>query len=301
MSKTLPAPGAADVHVLSAAELLEAGEAERQAKERSQRATRNKWNVLAPMVTFALFIGLWYFVSYARMNANRRRVALPGPHDVLTEGFLTWSNYKQILTAMLVSGRVALIGLVASTIIGIGVAVLMNSAKWAERSIFPYAVVIQTLPILALVPLFNIWFSSGVFPRVLTCILIAVFPVITNTLFGLKSSEQAHHDLFTLHKASRMRRLVRLELPAALPAIFTGLRIAAGGSVIGAIVGDFFFRKGDLGIGRLIDNYAKQVRMPELIAAAATASMLGISIFMLFGWISNRVLRSWHESVKGKM
>jgi NitT/TauT family transport system permease protein len=284
----------------TAAELLEAGEAERQAKQRSQQASQNVWNVVAPIITFSLFIGAWYFVSYARMNANRRRVALPGPHDVLTEGFLTWSNYKQILKAMLISGRVALIGLIASTIIGIGVAVLMNSARWAERSIFPYAVVIQTLPILALVPLFNIWFSSGVFPRVLTCILIAVFPIITNTLFGLKSSEQAHHDMFTLHKASRLRRLVRLELPAALPAIFTGLRIAAGGSVIGAIVGDFFFRKGDLGIGRLIDNYAKQVRMPELIAAAITASLLGILIFVLFGWISNRVLRSWHESVKGK-
>jgi NitT/TauT family transport system permease protein len=298
MTSTLPtdAPPAP-----TADQLLEAGEADRLARAKAARASRNKWNYLAPVITFALFIGLWYFISYGRMNANRRRVALPGPHDVLTEGFLTWSNYKLILEALLVSGRVALIGLVASTIIGVGIAILMNSARWAERSIFPYAVGIQTTPILALVPLFSIWFAAGIFPRVLTCVLIAVFPVITNTLFGLKSSEQAHHDLFTLHKSSKIRRLLWLELPAALPSIFTGLRIAAGGSVIGAIVGDFFFRKGDLGLGRLIDNYAKQVRMPELIAAALTASMFGIAIFVLFGWISNRVLRSWHESVKGKM
>jgi NitT/TauT family transport system permease protein len=288
-----PAPTAAD--------LLEAGEAERQAQEKSVRASRNKWNYLAPMITFALFIGLWYFVSYGRMNANRRRVALPGPHDVLTVGFLKWSNFKLILEALLVSGRVALIGLVSSTILGIGIAIIMNSARWAERSVFPYTVAIQTTPILALVPLFNIWFASGIFPRVLTCILIAVFPIITNTLFGLKSSEQAHHDLFTLHKSSGRRRLMWLQLPAALPSIFTGLKIAAGGSVIGAIVGDFFFRKGDLGLGRLIDTYSKQVRSSELIAAALTASLFGIAIFVLFGWLSNRVLRNWHESVKGKL
>ncbi len=262
-------------------------------------------NVVPPAIVFAIVIGVWYFISYGVMNENRRKVALPPPHEVLTEGFLTWEDragLKPILEAMQVTGFVALVGLLIATVIGMGMAIAMNRAKWIERSIFPYAVFIQTLPILALVPLIKLWADTGVKGRIIACVLVAIFPIITNTLFGLQSADRTHHDLFTLHKANRWTRLVKLELPGAMPAIFTGLRIAAGGSVIGAIVGDFFFRKGSIGVGRLIDNYQKDgLRTAELFATAIVSSLFGISIFVIFGFVGNRYLRNWHDSASNDL
>jgi NitT/TauT family transport system permease protein len=255
--------------------------------------------VIPPMFTFGLFIGLWYFISYVMMNERRRNVALPPPHQVIDEGLLLWhpkKGIRPILEAMLVTGRVALIGLAISVVLGMLIAIVMNLSKGFERAIFPYAVVIQTLPVLALVPIIILWSGFALKSRVIVCVLIAIFPVITNTLFGLQSADRTHHDLFTLNRVSRFTRLWKMELPGAMPAIFTGLRIAAGGSVIGAIVGDFFFRKGDIGIGRLIDNYSKDLRVEETFVAAAVSSLFGILIFVLFGALSTRVLRNWHES-----
>lgn len=267
----------------------------------ARRWRRIAANVGAPLVTFALIIGVWYWVSYVIMTPNRRRVALPAPHTVLDEGFLVWDTrrgIRPILEAMLVTGRVALIGLFVAAVLGMAIAVVMSLSSVLERAIFPYAVVIQTVPILALVPLLTIWFGSGLMPRVITCVLIAIFPIITNTLFGLHSAERAHHDLFTLHRAPVRVRMWKLMLPGAMPAIFTGLRIAAGGAVIGAVVGDFFFRRGDIGIGRRIANYANDTRAPELFAAVIVASGFGVLIFVLFGALANRVLGSWHDSAR---
>lgn len=256
-------------------------------------------DVAPPVILFWLIIGVWYFVSYVMMNEQRRGVALPPPHVVISDGLLVWDErrgVRPVLEAMLVTGRVALIGLVISTVLGMTIAILMNLSRGMERAIFPYAVVVQTLPILALVPIITIWFGFGLTSRLIATVLIAIFPVITNTFFGLQSADRQHHDLFTLNKVSRLTRLWKMELPGAMPAIFTGLRIAAGGAVIGAIVGDFFFRRGDIGIGRLIDNYAKDLRTPELFVAAITSSLFGIIVFVLVGVLSDRVLRSWHDS-----
>ena len=150
-----------------------------------------------------------------------------------------------------------MVGLAIAIVLGMLFAILMSQAKWVERSLFPYAVVLQTIPILALVPLIGFWFEFNFRSRVIVCVLIAIFPIINNTLFGLLSADQGQHDLFTLHDSSRFTRLWRLQLPAGMPAIFSGFRISAGLAVIGAIVGDFFFRQGDPGIGKLIDNYSR--------------------------------------------
>ena len=180
--------------------------------------------------------------------------------------------------------------------LGIGIAVAMSQARWVERSLFPWAVVLQTVPILAIVPLIGFWWGFDFRSRVLVCVLIAIFPMITNTLFGLRSAPAGLHDLFSLRRASRWTRLEKLEFPAALPAIFVGLRISAGLSVIGAIVGDFFFRQGDPGIGRLIDNYRAELASEQLFAAIAASSLLGIAAFALVGWAGELVVGRWHES-----
>lgn len=259
----------------------------------------NYLNWLAPLITFFAIIGVWYCISYLRMDEVRRRTALPPPHKVVSDGFLTWHErrgIRPILESLFVTAQVALIGLLISVVLGILIAIVMNSAKWAEKSIFPYAVVLQVTPILALVPLLRNWFGFGIPSRVVVCVLIAIFPIITNTLFGLQSTDKDHHDLFNLHRASRFTRLMKLELPGALPAIFTGLRIAAGGCVIGAVVGDFFFRQGAIGVGRLLDNYQKDTRIAELMAATICACLFGIAVFACVGWLSKRMLSTWHES-----
>lgn len=270
--------------------------------ETAKKAGRDRLvRTAAPAAMFVLIIGVWYFISYVRMDEVRRRTALPPPHTVLTDGFLVWEDRRglqPILEALLVTGRVALIGLAISIIFGVIIAILMNTARWVENSVFPYAVVLQVTPILALVPLIRNWFGFGISSRVVVCVLIAIFPVITNTLFGLQSAQESHHDLFNLHGVGRWSRLWKLELPGALPAIFTGLRIAAGGCVIGAVVGDFFFRQGAIGIGRLIDNYQKDTRIPELLTATICACVFGIVIFLIVSWMSNRALRSWHDSAR---
>ncbi len=214
-------------------------------------------DVLPPVILLVFIVGVWYFVAYVMMSEQRRGVALPPPHVVVTDGLLVWDDrrgIRPIFEALLVTGRVAVIGLVISTVLGMLIAIVMNLSRGLERAIFPYAVVVQTLPILALVPIITIWFGFGMQSRLIATVLIAIFPVITNTFFGLQSADRQHHDLFTLNRVNRFTRLWKMELPGAMPAIFTGLRIAAGGAVIGAIVGDFFFRRGEIGIGRLIDN-----------------------------------------------
>ena len=275
------------------------GDVETDPDEKKSSKALALWAYLAPLITFVLIIGVWYFISYVRMDAVRRRTALPAPHTVFEDGLLVWEDrrgLKPILEALLVTSRVALIGLGISIAIGVLLAIAMNTAKWAERSIFPYAVIIQVTPILALVPLIRNWYGFGIPARVVVCVLIAIFPVITNTLFGLQSAKEGHHDLFTLHHANWFTRLWRLEMPGAMPAFLTGLRIAAGGSVIGAVVGDFFFRQGQIGLGRLIDNYQKDTRIPELFTATIVACLFGIIIFLIVGWISSRTLKHWHES-----
>jgi NitT/TauT family transport system permease protein len=250
---------------------------------------------LPPLVVLIAVLGAWYAVSYLLLSPDRRFL-VPPPHAVVQIGFLTWDNLIELLQALSLSARVALLGLAIAVALGMGVAILMHQARWIERSIYPYAVILQTIPILALVPLFGFWFGFGLVSRVLVCVLIALFPIIANTLFGLQSVEPHQHDLFTLHGAGRLRRLWKLELPAALPAIFTGLRISAGASVIGAIVGDFFFKQGEPGIGILIDLYRSRLQSEQLFAAVISSSLFGVVVFWCFGYLSRRVTSRWHES-----
>ena len=157
---------------------------------------------------------------------------------------------------------------------------------------YPYAVVLQTIPILAIVPLIGFAFGFNFRSRVLVCVLIALFPIITNTLFGLLSVDHGQHDLFTLHGVGRWQRLWKLQFPAALPNIFTGLRISAGLSVIGAVVGDFFFVQGPPGHRRPDQPLQRPPRIRPAVRGghhglAARAS----STFVFVGFIAQRVDR----------
>jgi NitT/TauT family transport system permease protein len=261
----------------------------------SHARTRTIAQIAAPLMVFLLVMGVWLFISYFALEP-RRRFLMPPPQDVLATGLLNPSNLATILAGLWSTTQVALVGLALAIAFGTLIAIAMIQARWVEWSIYPWAVVLQTIPILAIVPLIGFWFQFGFNSRVLVCVLIALFPIVTNTLFGLKSTDQAHHDLFSLMHASRWQRLSKLQFPGALPAIVSGWRIAAGLSVIGAIVGDFFFRQGEPGIGRLIDDYRARLQSEQLFASVALSSLLGLVVFWGFGLLGQLLVGSWHES-----
>jgi NitT/TauT family transport system permease protein len=252
-------------------------------------------DLVPPAIVFALFIGVWYAFSYWLLD-KQRRFLVPPPHKVINTSFFNAGNRAALLDSLWLSTKVAMIGLLIAVLIGIALAVVMSQAKWAERSIYPYAVALQTVPILALTPLIGFWFDFNFKSRVIVCVIIALFPIIANTLFGLQSVDRGHHDLFRLHGAGRLTRLFKLQFPAALPAVFTGLRISAGLSVVGAIVGDFFFRQGKPGLGILIDVYQHRLQTEQMIGALIHSVLLGVVTFWIFGIIGNKVVGSWHDS-----
>lgn len=258
------------------------------------RTRRSALAVIGPVAVFAVLIGVWYFISNVVLDPDLQFL-LPPPHQIITEGFGDPDIRVELLEALGRTTQVALTGLAAAIVIGAVWGILMAMAKWAESALFPYAVLLQCIPILALVPLIGFWFGFGFFARVLVCILIALFPMISNTLFGLQSVERGQLELFRLQKASRWTVLRKLQFPAALPAIFAGMRISAGLAVVGAIVGDFFFRQGNPGIGILLSNYASRLQGPPLFAAILVAAFLGFAIFWIFGRLRTLAVGRWYD------
>lgn len=256
------------------------------------------WRTVVPVVAaFMVAIAIWLVVSYLLLNPSRRFL-VPPPQEVLETSFLDGTHLEPMLAALGLTAQVALLGLAIAAVLGIVVAIVMSQASWLERAIYPYAVVLQTVPILAIVPLIGLWFDYGFTSRVIVCVIIALFPMIANTLFGIQSAPRAAHDLLTLNKASRWQRLTKLQLPAALPAIFAGLRTSSGLSVIGAIVGDFFFKQGAPGIGTLLDVYRARLQSDDLFAAIILASLFGVVVFTVFTIGGKFVVGSWHGNTR---
>ncbi|WP_165067977.1 ABC transporter permease [Marisediminicola senii] len=255
-----------------------------------------------PLVVFAVIVAAWIALA-AILDASPPHVLLPSPLRIVVDSFSTETLDGQpnqpitgeLLNAIALTMQVALSGLAISIVVGIVWAILMSQARWVERSLFPYAVILQCVPILALVPLIGNTIDYGIEARILVCVLISLFPMVSNTLFGLQSVERSQRELFKLQKASRWTVLTKLQLPNALPAIFAGMRISAGLAIVGAIVGDFFFRRGQPGLGILISNYQSRLQTPELFAAVIVAALLGVLIFLIFGWISKLAVGRWYE------
>lgn len=248
-----------------------------------------------PLLSLAVGLLAWSGVSYLVLDPQRRFM-LPPPVDVLRNSLLNWTHLEPMVAALSVTAQVTLAGFLVAVVVGIGTGVLMCQAHWLEKVIYPYAVVVQVIPILAIVPLIGLWLGYGMAARTLVCVLIAVFPIITNTHFGIRSVDRGMHELFTVSGATRWDRLRKLELPAALPAILTGVRTAAGLVVVGAIIGDMFFAKGQPGIGTLLDVYRGRLQSDDLIAAIVLASLFGVLVFGAMGLLTRLVVGRWHES-----
>jgi NitT/TauT family transport system permease protein len=202
-------------------------------------------------------------------------------------------NRDELSAAMAKTSTGALVGFALSTLSGIVIAVLLSSSRAIQRSFYPYAVFFQIVPIIAIAPLLVIWFGYGMKTVIASAFIVSIFPVIANTLQGLLSTDPALRDLFRLYGASSTVTLVKLRFPAALPQILTGLRVASGLAVIGAIVGEFI---GGAGLGSVVDVARTQQRVDKVFAAVLLASVLGLALFGLINLISAVTLRRWHAS-----
>lgn len=256
------------------------------------------WTRLAgpPLLVFVAIVAIWYGVNASL--SDRKKFLVPTLDEVITDGYGNATIRHQILESLWQTSKVVLVGLLIAALIGIAWAVAMSMAKWVERSTYPYAVILQTIPILAIVPLIGVWFGYEFRARVVVTVMIALFPMVSNTLFGLQSVDRSLHELFQLQKAPRGTVLAKLMFPAALPAIFVGLRTSAGLAVVGAIVGDFFFQRGTPGLGSLLQVYTRVLNTPALFAAIFVASLLGVLVFGLFGVTSKLAVGRWYEPVK---
>jgi len=248
-----------------------------------------------PIGVLALIIGFWYLLSMVVL-APDRRFLLPPPHQVVTDGLLNGPVIRDISRSLGLTALVAVTGLAVAIVIGIAWGVGMSQARWIELSLFPYAVVLQCIPILALVPLIGFWFGYDFTARMIVCVMIALFPMVSNTLFGLQSVDVSQRELFRLQHASRWTTLTKLQFPAALPAIFAGLRISAGLAVVGAIVGDFFFRRGTPGLGSLMSVYQSRLQAAELFTAIIVAALFGVVVFWLFGVLRGLAVGGWYDT-----
>jgi NitT/TauT family transport system permease protein len=246
-----------------------------------------------PLLVFVLFIGLWSLLALTVYGD--RNYLLPRPWDVAQSA---WENRSELWAATRITLSEAFAGFGLAIVVGMAFAIVMSQAKVLERSLYPYAVMLQTVPIVAVAPVIVLWFGYNQTSVIVISFMIAVFPVLNNTLLGLLSTDRNHLDLFRLHHASRVRQFRKLRLPQAIPSLFAGLRISAGLSVIGAIVGEFIIGSGGSSGGLGVKVIFAQGKLDTnlLFAEVVAATLLGFSFFVLVSYIGNLLLRSWHES-----
>ncbi|MBM7571132.1 ABC transporter permease [Aquibacillus albus] len=247
---------------------------------------------LGPIVAFIIFIALWQAIP---VLLGLKHYILPKPTDVVEATIKDWDL---LWPAVQITVIESVTGFLVSAVVGIFISILLASSKILERSIYPYAIILQTIPVVAVAPIVVIWFGAGFNAIVVISFLIGFFPIISNTLMGLNSVDKNMDELFTLYNASKWQRMWKLRIPAALPFIMAGLKISCTLSIVGAIVGEYVagIGGGKGGLGYAITVAAIQVKTPYLFACGIAAAILGISFYLLVSLFSHLMLRSWHES-----
>jgi NitT/TauT family transport system permease protein len=251
--------------------------------------------LVLPVIVLAVGIAAWELV--VRVNDIKPYV-LPAPSVIFVTLIADWGVLSQSLLTTLWT---TLEGFAAAAIGGVALALLFNLSKWLEYSLFPYAVVLQVTPVIAIAPLLLIYLSQPT--AVVVCAwIVAFFPVLSNTTLGLNSVDRNLAGLFRLYGASRLQTLCFLKLPAALPFILGGLRIAGGLSLIGAVVAEIAAGSAGAGSGLAyrIAESGYRLNIPRMFAALLLLSAAGIVIYGMLALTSHLVLRRWHESALGK-
>jgi NitT/TauT family transport system permease protein len=246
---------------------------------------------LAPWLAFALALAGWE--AMVRLNETPPYI-LPAPSLVLRTLVADWDILS---AALLVTLRTTLLALALASAGGLALALVFARWRWSERALFPFAVVLQVTPIIAIAPLLLVYLETEA--AVLTCaFIVAFFPILSNAVLGLRSADRNLVELYELYGASRWAQLRLLRLPSALPYFLGGLRIGGGLALIGAIVAEIAAGAAGKGAGlafRIVEA-GYRLNVPRMFAALTLVSLAGIAIYMAFSALSRLSLRRWHDS-----
>jgi NitT/TauT family transport system permease protein len=248
--------------------------------------------ILAPIAVGILILFFWE--AMVRIKGIPPYI-LPGPLLIVQTLINDWGTLSE---ALVITLRITFAALAAAIFVGVALAVLFTQSKWLEKSLFPYAVILQVTPIVAIAPLIIIWVGDIKLSLLICAWIVAFFPILSNTIIGLNSADHNLINLFQLYGASRWQTLRYLRLPAALPFFLAGLKISGGLALIGAVVAEFVAGSGGSASGlayRILES-GYQLRIPRMFAALLLISLSGIAIFFVTSIIAHLALRRWHES-----
>jgi NitT/TauT family transport system permease protein len=248
--------------------------------------------VAAPVIVLTIVVITWEIFARAWPVAP---YLLPKPSEILRSFVVSGAD---LMDGLLWTTLAAVAGFAGSALAGVLIAVALSSSVLIRRAFYPYTLFFQTVPIIAIAPMLLFWLGPGLQSVAVCAFIVSVFPVIANTLTGLLSTDPALSDLFRLYGAGRMESLWKLRLPSALPGIFTGLRVAAGLSVIGTVIAEFLVGQivGRAGLGVRIISAIHESRTDLAFAAVILASLLGLALFGVVNLCGHLALRRWHAS-----
>jgi NitT/TauT family transport system permease protein len=254
---------------------------------------KSRWpGIIAPLVMGMLFLGFWEVMVTIR---NIPAYILPAPSIIFKTLLSDWGTLSGALWVTL---RITFAALIAAVSVGVALAILFTQSKWLERSLLPYAVILQVTPVVSIAPLIIIWVGDVNLSLLICAWIVAFFPILSNTILGLNSADHNLVSLFQLYGAGRWQTLRYLRLPAALPYFLGGLKISGGLSLIGAVVAEFVAGTGGTASGlayRILES-GYQLKIPRMFAALLLISLSGIAIFLATSYVAHRLLHRWHES-----
>ena len=248
--------------------------------------------VIPPIVIVVLFVVTWSLVVWF---FGIKEYLLPAPIEVADAVI---DHAQQLIDATLRTAFSTFVGFLFAAIIGILAGSMLGLSRWLERGLYPPTLLLQMVPLIAIAPLFVVWFGFGARSTIAATVVVALFPVIANTLGGIRGTDPELRELFKLYGAGRWATWWKLELPSATPAIMTGLRIAAGLSVIGAITAEFVsgYTGENAPLGAIIMGSVKTFRTDLMFAAVLIASLVGFFLFGIVNLLAWLLLRRWHGS-----
>lgn len=251
--------------------------------------------VVNALAVFAGLLVLWQLILWIFKVPP---FMLPSP---LAVGRAVVRRYPSLLNSLAITAEESAGGLIASTVIGVVIALFFAQSRWVRKMFYPYTLLLQTVPIIAIAPLILMWVGAGEPAVTLIAFIISLAPIIANTTQGLISVEENLVDLFLMHNATRGQVLFKLRLPSAVPSLFVGIRIASGIAVIGAITGELYAgssRVGEGGLGYSILYASSQLQTDYLFALVLAATVLGFSFFFVVMFLEWYFLHRWHESAR---
>jgi len=256
------------------------------------------WLAVNSIVVFAFLVALWSrMVAWAEIPAYM----LPGPMGVLSAAR---ERFPSLLNSLSITAEEALGGLLAAMVLGVAVAMVFAQWRWLRQLVYPYTILLQTVPIVAVAPLVILWIGAGIPAVVVVTFIICLAPIIANTTQGLISVDENLVHLFMMYKASAVQVMFKLRMPNAMPSFFTGIRIAAGISVIGGLTGELFAgstRVGEGGLGYAILYANNQMETAYMFALVLAATALGFCFFFVVMFFEWWMLHNWHESSRAQM